>query len=179
MRYRRDDTKGGTWFFTVNLAERNKTILVDEFDLLRDVMNKVKQQHPFKLGAMVVLPDHLHAIWTLPPDDNDFSTRWGLIKSSFSRKLPKLERINKSRIRKGERGIWQRRYWEHLIRDDLDFEKHVDYIHYNPVKHGYVKRPIDWPYSSIHQYVEDDVIDKKWAMIEAGMDEEEFGEYVV
>ena len=139
MRYRRDDTKGGTWFFTVNLAERNKTLLVDKYELLRNVMNKVKQHHPFILDAMVVLPDHIHAMWTLPPGDNDFPTRWGLIKSGFSRLLPKTERINKSRIRKGERGIWQRRYWEHLIRDDADYEKHVDYIHYNPVKHGYVR----------------------------------------
>ncbi len=121
MRYRRDNTKGGTWFFTVNLAEWDKTLLLDKFDLLRDVMNTVKHQHPFKIDAMVVLPDHIHAIWTLPINDNDYSTRWGLIKSGFSRKLPRHERISESRSRKGERGIWQRRYWEHWIRDDRDY----------------------------------------------------------
>ncbi len=98
MQYRRDDTKGGTWFFTVNLAERHKNTLVDEIDILRKVMNKVKQQYPFKVDAMVVLPDHIHAIWTLPVNDNDYPTRWGLIKSGFSRKIPKLERINKSPV---------------------------------------------------------------------------------
>ena len=179
MRYRRDDTKGGTWFFTVNLAERNNTILVDEYDLLRSVMNKVKREHPFKLDAMVVLPDHIHSIWTLPSNDNDYSTRWGLIKSGFSRKLPKLERINRSRFNKGERGVWQRRYWEHLIRDDFDYEKHIQYIHYNPVKHGYVKRPADWPYSSVHKYIEKGVLDKKWADFVVDISEEVFGEYVV
>jgi len=143
MQYRRADVKGGTYFFTVNLAERNKTLLVDEFDQLRMVINKVKKRHPFYLDAMVVLPDHLHMLMTLPENDNDFAKRWTLIKSGFSRLLPKTERINKSRQSKGERGIWQRRYWEHLIRDDKDYERHVDYIHYNPVKHGYVKRPID------------------------------------
>jgi putative transposase len=102
-----------------------------------------------------------------------------LIKSAFSRKLPKTERINKSRITKGERGIWQRRYWEHLIRDDSDYGKHVDYIHYNPVKHGYVIRPIDWPYSSIHRYIADGVLDKKWAYSIVENNEEEFGEPVV
>jgi len=106
MKYRRSDVAGGTYFFTVNLADRNQTLLVDEFDILRDIINKVKKQHPFCLDAMVVLPEHLHALLTLPPDDNDFATRWMLIKSGFSRQLPKLEKINKSRKRKGERGIW-------------------------------------------------------------------------
>lgn len=179
MRYRRDDTKGGTWFFTVNLAERNKRLLVDEFDLLRDVMNKVKQQHPFKLDAMVVLPDHIHAMWTLPANDKGYSIRWGLIKSGFSRQLPKVERINKSQIRKGERGIWQRRYWVHLIRDDRDFEKHVDYIHYNPVKHGYVNSSIDWPYSTIHRYIDDGILDRQWASADNNVNDGEFGELVV
>ena len=179
MRYRRDDTKGGTWFFTVNLAERNKTLLVDEFDLLRDVMNKVKQQHPFKIDAMAVLPDHLHAIWTLTENDNDFSTRWGLIKAGFSRCLPKLERINKSRVTKGERGIWQRRYWEHVIRDDDDYARHVDYIHYNPVKHGYVTQPSDWPYSTIHRYIESGILDSKWAESIGDTEDVLFGESVI
>ena len=162
MQYRRADVKGATYFFTVNLAERNSTLLVDEFDKLRTIINKVKNNHPFILDAFVVLPDHLHAIWTLPTGDNDFSKRWMLIKAGFSRQLPKNERINKSRRKKGERGIWQRRYWEHLIRDEDDYGNHVNYIHYNPVKHGYVKRAVEWPYSTIHDYVEKGVVTMGW-----------------
>lgn len=158
MQYRRADVKGATYFFTVNLAERNSTLLVDEFDKLRRIINKVKNNHPFILDALVVLPDHLHAIWTLPIGDNNFSKRWMLIKAGFSRQLPKNERINKSRVKKGERGIWQWRYWEHLIRDEDDYEKHINYIHYNPVKHGYVKRAVDWQYSTVHDYVEKGVV---------------------
>jgi putative transposase len=162
MQYRRSDIKGGTYFFTVNLAERNKTLLVDGFEILREVINTVKKQHPFILDAMVVLPEHLHAIFTLPPDDKDFTTRWMLIKSGFSRQLPQQEQINKSRKRKGERNIWQRRYWEHLICDENDFEKHVDYIHFNPVKHGHVKVAVDWPYSTIHEYIRKGLLDSHW-----------------
>jgi len=162
MRYRRVDTKGGTYFFTVNLANRNASLLVDEFDFLRSSINEVKKQHPFILDAMVVLPDHLHVLLTLPSDDNDFATRWMLIKAGFSRQLPKLERINKSRKTKGERGIWQRRYWEHLIRNDKDFENHVDYIHYNPVKHGYVQFARDWQYSTIHKYIDNGLLSREW-----------------
>ncbi len=143
MQYRRANITGATYFFTVNLANRKNTLLIDEFDQLRIVINKVKKQHPFKLDALVILPDHLHAIWTLPAHDNDFAKRWMLIKAGFSRCIPDDELINKSRQKKGERGIWQRRYWEHLIRDEDDYEKHVNYIHYNPVKHGYVNAAID------------------------------------
>ena len=175
MQYRRADVKGGTYFFTVNLADRKQTLLVDEFEKLRLVINNVKKQHPFQLDAMVVLPEHLHAILTLPVDDNDFAKRWMLIKTGFSRQLPKQERINDSRKRKGERGIWQRRYWEHAIRDELDFERHVNYIHYNPVKHGYVKRAIDWPNSTIHEYLRKGILDENWAY-EENDDENEFGE---
>lgn len=112
----------------------------------------------------MVLPDHLHTIWTLPIDDADFATRWRLIKSHFSRGIPTTERLNQSRLHKSERGIWQRRYWEHLIRDDLDYQRHVDYIHYNPVKHGYVDKAVDWPYSSIHRYIEKDIISSDWGV---------------
>jgi putative transposase len=111
---------------------------------------------------MVVLPDHLHAIFTLPLSDNDYSTRWALIKTGFSRQIPKTERINKSRKSKGERGIWQRRFWEHLIRDELDYENHVNYIHYNPVKHNYVDHSVDWPYSTIHRYISKGILKPDW-----------------
>ncbi len=176
MRYRRADIKGGTYFFTVNLAERKNTLLVDEIDKLRNIMNKVKKQHPYRLDAMVVLPDHLHAIWTLPVDDNNFVTRWMLIKSGFSRQIAKEERVNKSRKTKGERGIWQRRYWEHLIRDEYDYEKHVDYIHYNPVKHGHVERAVDWPYSSIHEYISKGMLNRDWGHSEGSLNGKMYGE---
>ncbi len=102
MRYRRANVTGGKYFFTVNLAERQNTLLVDEMDTLRNVINQLKRSHPFKIDAMVVLPDHLHMLWTLPVDDSDFATRWMLIKSGFSRQIPKRERINQSRRTKGE-----------------------------------------------------------------------------
>ncbi len=163
MRYRRSDVPGASYFFTVNLAERRKTLLVDYVDMLREAMKKVKQNHPFCIDAIVIMPDHLHTIWTLPKDDADFSKRWGLIKAMFSRCLEKTERISTSRLDKGERGIWQRRFWEHLIRDDHDYERHVDYIHYNPVKHGYVNRPTEWQYSSIHRFIEQGSIAPDWS----------------
>ena len=125
-------------------------------------MKKVKQRHPFHIDAIVVLPDHLHAMWTLPQDDADFSKRWMLIKSGFSRHIPKNEYRRKSRIVKGERGIWQRRYWEHLIRDAWDYEQHVNYIQYKPVKHGYVEKAADWKLSSIHHYIKEGLIDRNW-----------------
>ncbi len=166
MQYRRYNVKGATYFFTVNLANRESTLLVDEFDKLREIMNKVKKDHPFILDALVVLPEHLHALWTLPVGDSDFSKRWILIKAGFSRQLPKNERVNKSRLKKGERGIWQRRFWEHLIRDDVDYENHVNYIHNNPVKHGYVERAIDWRYSTIHYYVKRGIVCSDWGYLD-------------
>lgn len=162
MRYRRANVKGGTYFFTVNLAQRHLHLLLDHVDILRSAVKTVKQRHPFHIDAFVVLPDHLHAIWTLSADDADFATRWMLIKAGFSRHIIKSECRNASRISKGERGIWQRRYWEHLIRDDDDFERHIDYIHYNPVKHGYVNRAAEWPYSSIHRYIKAGIIASDW-----------------
>ena len=152
MQYRRVYVEGGCYFFTVNLADRREDLLTRHIDVLRDSVAEVKRRHPFDIDAMVILPDHLHAIWTLPKGDSDYSKRWTLIKSGFSRQLPKGEHINKSRYQKGERGIWQRRFWEHLIRDEEDYLKHIEYIHNNPVKHGYVGNPKDWPHSSIHKF---------------------------
>ena len=162
MQYRRANVKGGTYFFTVNLAERNKTLLVDHVELLRREFARVKQSHPFKIDGIVILPDHTHTIWTLPKNDADFSTRWRLIKSGFSRQLPKEERINKARKSKNERGIWQRRFWEHQIRDEIDLSRHMDYMYFNPVKHGYVRNVIDWPYSSFHRDVENKLYPREW-----------------
>jgi putative transposase len=177
MRYQRADVMGGTYFFTVNLAERGRRLLVDYIDVLRASVKNVKHRHPFHIDAFVVMPDHLHAVWTLPTRDADFATRWMLIKAGFSRHIAHGERRNASRIAKGERGIWQRRYWEHLIRDELDYERHVDYVHYNPVKHGYVLRAADWPYSSIHRYIAHGMIDCSWGSRVEIKDGDDYGEW--
>ncbi len=171
MRYRRSYVSGGCYFFTVNLQDRSKSLLVEHVDVLRSAMRKVKQNHPFEIEAIVIMPNHLHALWQLPENDADFSTRWNLIKGGFSRALSSTELISKSREKKGERGIWQRRFWEHLIRDDKDYERHVDYIHFNPVKHGFVKRPVDWEYSSIHRYIQQGVVASDWAVRDKVMGE--------
>ena len=175
MRYRRADVPGGTYFFTVALADRKDDLLVREIVKLRAAVRIVKQRHPFEIVAMVVMPDHLHALWRLPSDDADYPMRWSLVKSAFSHSLPKTERIRHSRELKRERGIWQRRYWEHLIRDERDLQAHADYIHYNPVKHGYVSRAIDWPYSSLHRYVRQGWVAEDWGCGEKE-NEGEFGE---
>ena len=163
MLYRRANAAGATYFFTVNLADRNADTLVRHVDALRMVINRVKKIHPFSIVAMVVLPEHLHAIWRLPVEDANYPTRWALIKSGFSRLLPKTERIASSRATKRERGIWQRRYWEHQICDDDDLAQHVHYIHYNPVKHGLAAYVSQWPYSTYHRYVADGTYPADWA----------------
>jgi len=161
--YRRFHHPGATWFFTVNLAERRgNRLLTDRIELLRAAFIHVKANHPFEIDAVVVLPDHLHCILTLPAGDSDFSTRWGLIKAYFSRNLDKSERISTSRAKRGERGVWQRRFWEHLIRDETDYRQHVDYIHWNPVKHGWVQYVKDWPHSSFHNYVRRGEYPESW-----------------
>ena len=164
MQYRRSDVAGGTFFFTVNLANRSSQFLTDRIDLLRHSIRKVKQAHPFDIVAMVVLPDHLHAVWKMPDGDNDYPLRWSLIKAGFSRVLDKTEHISKARRRKRERGIWQRRYWEHQLRSDTDLVRHVDYIHINPVKHGYVNAPAEWPYTSLHRYIQRGLLPSDWAV---------------
>ena len=138
MRYRRANVPGATYFFTVNLQDRKSQLLTENLDALRMAFRSVQQRYPFKIIAMVVMPEHLHAIWEMPQGDVDFSLRWSLIKAAFSKALPKQENISSSRENKRERGILQRRFWEHMIRDDDDLEKHVAYLHYNPVKHGHV-----------------------------------------
>jgi putative transposase len=162
--YRRAWVPGGTYFFTVTLADRRgNAVLIDRIDALRKVVRNVKRSLPFEIDAMVVLPDHLHAIWTLPINDADFATRWKLIKAQFSRTCPPVDWLRKSQAAKGERGIWQRRYFEHLIRDQDDFARHADYIHYNPVKHGWVKSAADWPYSSFQNFVVRGIYSMDWA----------------
>ena len=171
--YRRSLTPGSTYFFTVNLANRSGALLTTHIDILREAVAAVKTAHPFAINAMVILPDHLHAVWTLPPDDAGYALRWRLIKTRFSRAMPRIEGRSHSRMAKGERGIWQRRYWEHEIRDAIDMQRHMDYIHINPLKHGYVAHAADWPYSSIHRFIErgDLPRDWAWACEEIGMGE--------
>ena len=161
--YRRNFIPGASYFFTVTLRDRSSSLLVDRIDTLREAMRSVKKERPFIIDAMVILPDHLHAVWTMPPEDADYSTRWREIKSRFSRKIPADGHRKESHIKKCERGIWQRRFWEHTLWDLSDVERHIDYIHYNPVKHGYVNRVVDWSYSSFHRYVSRGVCPVDWA----------------
>ncbi len=162
--YKRAKVAGGSYFFTVNLAERHgNDLLVRHIAQLRQAFSLTRRDHPVSIDAMVVLPDHLHCLWRLPACDDDFPKRWRLIKARFSRCIDGGERISMSRRRKDERGIWQRRYWEHVIRDECDYERHMDYIHFNPVKHGYVQSVRDWPYSSFHRWVRCGVYPVDWA----------------
>ncbi|HLQ24482.1 MAG TPA: transposase [Acidiferrobacterales bacterium] len=175
MRYRRANVAGGMYFFTVNLAQRDRTLLTDYADVLRATLRGVKWRYPFHIEAMAILPDHLHAVWTLPAGDADYPLRWSLIKAGFLRHMAKTEQRRPSRLNKGERGNWQRRYWEHMFRDEQDYRTHVDYIHYNPVKHGYATRAADWPYSSIHRYIAAGTMTRDWGAGEPGQDGQ-FGE---
>ena len=173
MRYRRARLKGGTYFSTVVTHSRIKIFnRSDNVELLRQAFRKVIKRHPFKIDAFVLLPDHLHCIWILPQGDADFSTRWRLIKSCFSRQIglvgwvegrnPTKTITSTSSLRKNKNSVWQRRFWEHLIRNHEDLIRHVEYIHYNPVKHGLTKAPSDWDYSSFQRYVEKGKYDIKW-----------------
>jgi putative transposase len=160
--YRRRFLPGGCWFFTVNLLDRRKGLLIENIGALRDATRRTMRGHPFRIEAFVVLPDHLHAIWSLPPDDSDFSTRWQLIKTRFVRAIPDTERRDATRAARGERGIWQRRFWEHLIREEEDFARYLEYCAINPVKHGLVRRAADWPYSSFHRDVRRGLFSEDW-----------------
>ena len=168
--YIRATIPGGTCFFTVALLERHRRLLVEHIDDLRSAFRAARHTRPFTIDAIVILPDHLHCIWTLPRDDADFSTRWRLIKTAFARCIPNGERLSTRREHTGERGIWQRRFWEHAIRDDTDLARHVDYIHFNPVRHGHAVCAADWPYSSFHRYVRDGAYPPDWAAGDAVRD---------
>ena len=166
-RYIRANTPGATYFFTLTLQDRKSRWLVDHASLLRECLAVTKIDHPFRIDAMVVMPDHLHAIWTLPEDDADFSLRWMLIKRRFTRQLlcRRLLDPASSAARRGtERSLWQRRFWEHQIRNEDDFARHVEYIHFNPVKHGFVAQARDWPYSSFHRFVRQGVVPADWGL---------------
>ena len=163
--YLRFRVPGGLYFFTVVTAGR-QPLLIEHVDKLRLAFRPVRDRHPFRIEAAVILPDHLHCVWQLPDGDADFSSRWRLIKSAFSRALrPATNGYHRKDC--GERNIWQRRFWEHALRDETDVAAHVDYIHYNPVKHGHVLRPCDWGHSTFKQFVENGVYEMTWG--EAGI----------
>ena len=160
--YRRERTTGALWFFTTALENRNSRLLVEHIDALRNSVNAVRKRHPFTIHAWVTLPDHIHTIWSLPEADTRFGMRWGLIKAGFSRKVEVSGKHTTSLRNRRERGIWQRRFWEHRIRNEDDLRRHCDYIHYNPVKHGLVESVADWPYSSFHHFVRRDIYPTEW-----------------
>ncbi|MCX7193890.1 MAG: transposase [Proteobacteria bacterium] len=162
VNYRRNLVPGGTYFFTATLRDRSSRLLTEHIGLLRAAFRTVKHKLPFRVDAIVILPEHLHAIWTLPEGDADYPGRWRAIKSTFTHSIVKTG-IPVERNDKGEYALWQRRYWEHTITDEEDFRRHVDYIHFNPVKHGWVNQVADWPYSSFHRYVRQRILPRDWS----------------
>ncbi|WP_050425592.1 REP-associated tyrosine transposase [Bradyrhizobium tropiciagri] len=162
VRYRRNFIPGGTFFFTVTLADRRSRLLIDHIAILRNAFGAARRERPFNVDAVVVLPDHLHAILTLPPNDPGFAGRWRRIKGYFSSQMLAAS-VTLKRRPNGDLALWQRRFWEHTIRDEGDFARHVDYIHFNPVKHALVKRVCDWPHSSFHRFVNEGVLPIDWA----------------
>ena len=171
--YRRFFLPGGSFFFTL-VAHQRRPILVEPpgIECLRAAFRTVLETHPFTINAIVILPDHLHAIWTLPEGDSDYSVRWTLIKREFTRRFLVAGGAegtrSRSRRRRRERGIWQRRFWEHMLLDESDFERHADYIHYNPVKHGLVQCPKDWLHSSFHSWVKKGYYSADWGCVRNG-----------
>lgn len=165
-RYRRSNTPGATYFFTVVTYRRQRILTLPEVRAaLRTAFRAIRAERPFHLDGLVVMPNHLHTVWTLPPDDADYAVRWSLIKRHISKSTRHLlvEPQSASQKKRRELGLWQRRFWEHQIRDEADYEKHMDYLHFNPVKHGLVDNVRDWPYSTFHRYVEMRVYPSDWA----------------
>jgi len=159
--YRRALQPGGCYFFTV-VTYKHLPLFANEnnIDILRNAFRTIKNKHPFSIDAITILPDHLHTIWQLPQNDNNFSLRWRLIKHLVSTK------IDSPKNHRDEKYIWQRRFWEHLITDNNDWKNHMDYIHYNPVKHGYTNQPNNWKFSSFLNAVNKGWYDKDWGMSE-------------
>jgi putative transposase len=159
--YRRNVVPGGTFFFTVTLADRRSSVLVDHVGLLRSAFRNARDRKSFVVDAIVILPGHLHAILTLPAGDSDFSGRWRAIKAAFTRSIVRTG-ATILRDDRGEYLLWQRRFWEHTIRDDQDFERCANYVHFNPVKHRLVSTPGEWPFSSLHRYVRAGILPLDW-----------------
>ncbi|MEW8507479.1 MAG: transposase [Candidatus Thiodiazotropha sp.] len=171
--YRRARVPGGIYFFTV-VTHKRKHLFSDGYarQCLREAISSVRIKYPFEIDAFCLLPDHLHAVWTPPEGDANYSKRWSAIKSLFSRRFRELanrfEAPTDSRKTRGEQTFWQRRFWEHLIQNENDFRRHLDYIHFNPVKHGYVNSVSDWPWSSFHRYMNEGVYSNDWGGIYQG-----------
>ena len=181
--YRRNYVDGGTYFFTVVTYMRQALLNDLSIPILHRALKDCMLRKTFDLEAMVILPDHIHSIWRLPPTDDDYSSRWKLIKAAFTKEYIRrvgaagrvggaqrnpqtlggaMAKPTISMQTKGERGIWQRRFWEHTIRDETDYTRHCDYIHYNPVKHGLVKSPLDWPHSTFQEFVQRGIYPESW-----------------
>jgi putative transposase len=175
VRYRRNFVPGGTFFFTLTLADRRSSVLVDHVRLLRTAFRNAREHRPFAVDAIVILPDHLHAILTLPSGDSDFSGRWKAIKAKFTRSIIATG-ADIVRDYRGEYLLWQRRFWEHTIRDDDDFERCANYVHFNPVKHRLVSAPSEWPFSSLHRYVRAGILPRNWGGGDYPLDTTSFGE---
>ena len=161
-KYRRNLQPGGTYFFTVNLHDRASRILVEYIDELRRAVITVRARRPFVIDSWVVPPDHLHCIWTMPEGDSDYPGRWKAIKVRFSKSVALAQPIARLDEARSERRIWQNRYWEHTIRDAQDFAAHMDYVHFNPVKHGHAERVVDWPFSTFHRLVREGMYQRDW-----------------
>jgi putative transposase len=180
-RYLRPRTAGGAYFFTIVTFGRRKILTLDRSrQILSNAIKEVQTQYPFSIEAWVLLPDHLHTIWTLPEGDTDYSKRWGLIKARFSKEGKAFfhgqHSANPSRIKRREVNIWQRRFWEHTIRDDEDLQRHIDYTHYNPVKHGLVQQVAEWPYSTFHRYIREGFYPENWGEGVTFKQDDSFGE---
>ena len=165
--WRRSQVPGGTFFFTVVTDNRIPLFAsADARKMLGQVLRECRRQWPFNLDGIVLLPDHLHVIWSLPRGDMNYSRRWAWLKSQFTQRWiaagGQAQSVTSGRHRDGRKGVWQPKFWEHTLQDDEDFERHLNYIHYNPVKHGYVSSPRDWPWSSFHRYVKAGVYDADW-----------------
>jgi putative transposase len=175
MQYRRAFIPGGSFFFTV-VTEKRQPLLASAaaVDVLREAFRVVRAKRPFEIDAAVVLPDHLHCIWTLPLGDSDFATRWRLVKTWFTKQFVGLRLANptygclntpnRARVAKRQRAVWQHRYWEHVLQDEDDFTQHVEYIHFNPVKHGLALSAMEWPFSSFRRFVEMGVYPADWGL---------------
>ncbi len=172
--YRRAYVPAGMYFFTL-VTDRRVPILTDPLARrhLRRTFIECKRRWPFHIEAIVLLPDHLHTIWSLPPGDDLFSLRWAWIKKEFTKSWVAEggaeQAVSDSRRRNRRRGVWQRRFWEHYVHDEDDLERHFDYIHYNPVKHGLVHAPLEWPYSSFHRFVRLGTYPAEWGRTEEGL----------
>lgn len=179
--YRRANITGGTYFFTV-VTYRRQSFLCDELvrTALREAIAETRILCPFTIDAWVLLPDHLHCIWTLPPDDADFGKRWAMIKRFVSKRCGQTllcdDWLSDSKRRRNEATVWQRRFWEHMICDETDYRRHMDYLHYNPVKHGLVKSVQDWQFSTFHRYVKEGVYSEDWCGRAGGQEDGDFGE---